>query len=131
MADTKPGEVAEADFGRLGLIWDAETGRRRLAWGMLVVLGYSRHSFLWPLFGQKLSDVIEGLESCWAFFGGIPRYLVLDNFPRAVVRTDPLNPRLTLRSNAVCPMSESDCLKVESSTIYRTCAARQEAGAWK
>jgi len=95
MADTKPGEVAEVDFGRLGLLWDAETGRRRLVWGMLVVLSYSRHSFLWPLFGQQLSDVIEGLEACWAFLGGIPRYLVLDNFPAAVTGTDPLNPRLT------------------------------------
>ena len=95
MADTKPGEVAEADFGRLGLMWDPESGRKRLAWGMLVVLGYSRHSFLWPLFSQQLGDVIEGLEATWAFFGGIPRYLVLDNFPAAVVGTDPLNPRLT------------------------------------
>jgi len=95
MADTKPGEVAEADFGRLGLMWDPRSGRRRLAWGMLVVLGYSRHSLLWPLFGQQLADVIEGLEVCWAFFGGIPHYLVLDNFPAAVVGTDPLNPRLT------------------------------------
>jgi transposase len=95
MADTKPGEIAEADFGRLGLVWDPQSGRRRLAWGMLVVLGYSRHSLLWPLFGQQLGDVIEGLEACWAFFGGIPRYLVLDNFPAAVVGPDPLNPRLT------------------------------------
>ena len=95
MADTLPGEVAEADFGRLGLMWDPESGRRRLAWGMLIVLSYSRHEFLWPLFRQQLVDVIEGLEACWAFFGGIPRYLVLDNFPAAVVGPDPLNPRLT------------------------------------
>jgi len=40
MADTSPGEVAEADFGRLVLMWDSQSGRRRLAWGMLVVLGY-------------------------------------------------------------------------------------------
>jgi hypothetical protein len=46
MPDTNPGEVAEADFGRLGLVWNPESGRRRLAWGMLVVLGYSRHHFL-------------------------------------------------------------------------------------
>jgi len=89
MADTEPGEVAEADFGRLGLMWDPHSGRRRRAWGMVTVLGYSRHEFLWPLFGQQLADVIEGLESTWAFFGGIPRYLVLDNFPAAVVGTDP------------------------------------------
>jgi hypothetical protein len=31
--------------------------RRRQVWGMLTVLGYSRHSFLWPLFNQQLSDV--------------------------------------------------------------------------
>ena len=61
MADTEPGEVAEADFGRLGLMWDPQSSRRRQAWGMVIVLGYSRHEFLWPLFGQQLADVIEGL----------------------------------------------------------------------
>ncbi len=29
MADTEPGEVAEADFGRLGLMWNPQSGRRR------------------------------------------------------------------------------------------------------
>jgi hypothetical protein len=95
MSDTDPGEMAEVDFGRLGLMWDAESGRRRVAWGMLIVLCHSRHSFLWPLFRQQLSDVIEGLEAGWAFFQGIPRYLILDSFPAAVVGADPLNPRLT------------------------------------
>jgi transposase len=95
MADTEPGEVAEGDFGRLGLMWDPQSGRKRQAWGMMIVLSYSRHGFLWPLFGQTLADVIEGLEATWAFFGGIPRYLVIDNFPAAVVGPDPLNPRLT------------------------------------
>jgi hypothetical protein len=46
--------MAEVDFGRLGLIWDPESGRKRQAWGMLTVLGYSRHSFLWSLFNQQL-----------------------------------------------------------------------------
>lgn len=95
MEDTEPGQVAEVDFGRLGLVRDPETGRRRLAWGMVIVMGYSRHSFVWPLYSQRLADVIEGLEATWAFFGGLPRYLVLDNFPAAVVGPDPLNPRLS------------------------------------
>jgi len=58
-------------------------------------MGYFCHSLLWPLFGQQLCDVIEGLDATWAFFGSIPRYLVLDNFPAAEVGTDPLSPRLT------------------------------------
>ena len=46
------------DFGRLGLIHDPDTGRRRTVWTLIVVLGYSRHSFVWPTHGQKLEDVI-------------------------------------------------------------------------
>ena len=95
MEDTPPGEVAEVDFGRLGLIHDPETGRRRTVSGLLVVLAYSRHSFLWPTFGQTLPDVIAGLESAWAFFGGIPKYLVIDNFPPGVATADPLHPVFT------------------------------------
>ena len=71
MEDTAPGEVAELDFGRLGLVHDPETGRRRTVWALIVVLGYSRHSFVWPTFSQKLEDVIVGLEAAWAFFGGV------------------------------------------------------------
>ena len=103
MAGTRPGEVAEMDFGRLGFIWDPEKGRRRLAWALVIVLVYSRHGsseltedcFVWPLFRQQLVDIIEGLEAAWAFFRGVPRYLVLDNFPAAVAGADPLHPRLT------------------------------------
>lgn len=95
MKDTEPGQVAEMDFGRLGLMWDHESGRKRLALGMVVTLAYSRHHFLWPLFGQTLAEIIEGLEACWTFFGGVPHYLVIDNFAAAVAGTDPLNPRLT------------------------------------
>ena len=95
MGESAPGEVAEMDFGRLGLIEDPETGRRRVVWALIIVLTYSRHSFVWPTFSQKLVDVIEGLEAAWAFFEGVPKYLVIDNFPAAVAGVDPLHPRLT------------------------------------
>ena len=95
MEDTPPGQVAEADFGRLGMITDPETGRRRALWAMVIVLCHSRHCFLWPMQRQTLEDVIAGLESAWAFFGGMPQYLVIDNFPAAVVDTNPLRPHLT------------------------------------
>lgn len=95
MEDTEPGQMAEMDFGRLGVMWDNQSGRKRLVQGMVVTLAYSRHHFLWPLFGQTLVEIIEGLEACWAFLGGVPHYLVIDNFTTAVAGTDPLNPRLT------------------------------------
>ena len=36
MEDTAPGEVAELDFGRLGLVPDPEMGRRRTVWALIV-----------------------------------------------------------------------------------------------
>ena len=84
MEDTPPGEVAEADFGRLGMITDPATGRRRAVWALIIVLGYSRHCFVWPTHGQMLEDIIAGLEAAWVCFGGVPRYLVIDNCPPAV-----------------------------------------------
>ncbi len=95
MEDTPPGEVAEADFGRLGLINDPAMGKRRVVWAMVIVLCHSRHCFVWPMVQHKLEDVIAGLEAAWAFFGGMPHYLVIDNFPAAVVGPDPLDPHFT------------------------------------
>jgi hypothetical protein len=90
-----PGEAAEFDFGRLGVLADAGTGRHRVVWTLVVVLCHSRHSFVWPLAQQTLVATIEGLEAGWRFFGGIPQRLILDNFPAAVAGTDPLAPQPT------------------------------------
>lgn len=53
MEDTEPGEVAEADFGHPGLIPDPETGRRKAVWAMVIVLGHSRHCFVWRFPGAQ------------------------------------------------------------------------------
>lgn len=95
LAETAPGEVAEMDFDKLGPLVDPATGKRRTVWALVVVLVYSRHAFVWPLFTQTLGEVIGGLEAAWRFFGGVPRRLVLDNFPAAVAGADPLAPKLT------------------------------------
>ncbi len=95
MSDTPPGEVAEADFGRLGMITDPATGKRKAVWAMVIVLCHSRHCFVWPMRSHQLEDVIAGLETAWAFFGGMPKYLVIDNFPAAVAGADPLHPHFT------------------------------------
>ena len=81
--------------GGWGFIDDPETGQHRTVWALIIVLSHSRHCFVWPTFSQKLEEVIAGLEAAWAFFGGIPKYLVIDNFPAAVAGADALHPRLT------------------------------------
>jgi len=96
MAPTAPGEVAEMDFGKLGTLINPLTGKRQVVYGLLVVLVYSRYTFLWPLLQQTVEATIEGLEQAWRFFGGgVPVRLIIDNFPAAVAGPDALNPRPT------------------------------------
>jgi len=92
MAECEPGELAEVDFGRLGLVPDPETGRRRVAWALSVVLVHSRHQYVHVTFSQKLPDVINGLEDAWLWFGGVPRRVAIDNMKTAVVKADRYDP---------------------------------------
>jgi len=62
------------DFGRLGLLWIRKAGEAAGLGDVDCVGLFSTQLFV-PLFNQQLSDVIQGLESTWAFLGGIPKYL--------------------------------------------------------
>lgn len=95
MADWPPGEVAEMDFGELGKLVDQTSGKRQRLWAMVIVLPASRHCFVWPMLQQTLEESIAALEAAWRFFGGIPKRVILDNFPAAIAGPDALEPRLT------------------------------------
>lgn len=91
-AESAPAEAAEIDFGRLGLIPDPHTGRRRLLWALVVVLIFSRHQYVHVTHTQTLRDILEGLEDAWSFFGGVPRRVVFDNPRTVVIKPDRYDP---------------------------------------
>jgi len=88
VAEPPPGEVAEVDFGVLGLWQDPATARRRRVYGLLVTLCFSRYAFLAISLRQDLAAVLDGLESAWVFFGGVVKRLVEDNLKPVVTRPD-------------------------------------------
>jgi hypothetical protein len=92
VAEAAPGELAEVDFGRLGLVWDRATERRRVLHALVVTLVHSRHQYVHVTYSQTLPDLIEGLEDAWVFFGGVPARVVLDNLKAAVIRPDRYDP---------------------------------------
>ncbi len=91
-AECAPGELAEVDFGRLGLVWDPESQRRRVAHALLVTLVYSRHQYVHATFAQTIPELIAGLEDAWEWFGGVPVRVVLDNLKAAVTKADRYDP---------------------------------------
>jgi transposase len=92
VADVAPGELAEVDFGRLGLVPDPATGRRRVLHALIVTLVHSRHQYVHVTHTQTLPDLLEGLEDAWTFFGGVPTRVVLDNLKAAVTKADRYDP---------------------------------------
>jgi transposase len=91
VADGKPGEEVQLDFGYLGMIADGDRRRRLHALVFTAVL--SRYCFVYLTFSQTTAAVIAGCEAAWAFFGGMFRVLVADNLKPVVDKADRLEPR--------------------------------------
>lgn len=92
LPEGQPGEVAEVDFGRLGLIPDPESGRQRVAYALIITLVFSRHQYVHITHSQQVRDLIAGLEDAWLSFGGVTQRLVIDNLAAAVTRADRYDP---------------------------------------
>lgn len=92
VVDGEPGGELQVDFGELGLMNDAESGRRRKVWALVFTAAYSRHTFVWLSFNQSLDTVIAGFEACWEFFGGVFKVVIPDNMATIVTKADRLEP---------------------------------------
>ncbi len=94
VVDGKPGQEVQVDFGRLGLVPEPATGRRRVAQGLIFTAVYSRHMFVYPTLRQTLEEVVAGFEAAWVFFGGVFAVVVPDNMKAIVDHADAVDPRL-------------------------------------
>jgi transposase len=92
--DPEPGSEVQVDFGRMGLVYDPATGRRRIAHALIFTAVYSRHLFVFLTFSQALGSLIEGFEAAWSFFGGVFKVVIPDNMKAIVDKADPINARL-------------------------------------
>ena len=91
VADGKPGEEVQIDFGYLGMIPAGD--RRRGLHALVFTAVFSRYCFVFLTFSQTTAAVIAGCEAAWAFFGGMFKVLVADNLKPVVDKADRLEPR--------------------------------------
>ena len=91
VADGKPGEEVQLDFGYLGMISDGD--RRRKLHALVFTAVLSRYCFVYLTFSQTTAAVIAGCEAAWSFFGGMFAVLVPDNLKPVVDKADRLEPR--------------------------------------
>jgi len=82
---TAPGEVAELDFGYLGM-FPGPLGTLVKTYGFVVVLLYSRLGFYAITYDQKLETLIHEIENAFLYFGGVPGNLKVDNMKTAILK---------------------------------------------
>lgn len=92
--DPPAGEEAQVDFFYVGLWDDPETGRRRKLYAFLLTLSHSRHQFLYPTPAEDSAAWLDGHVAAFAFLGGVPRRLVLDNLTAGITHADRYDPRV-------------------------------------
>ena len=90
--DLPPGEEAQVDFGYLGKWTDPVTGKARRVWAFVMVLAFSRHMFVRPVFHMDAKTWVECHLLAFEFFGGVPKRVALDNLKSGVLKPDIYDP---------------------------------------
>ena len=91
-----PGQCAQVDWGEYGSVAVGST-RRKLSF-FVMVLCYSRMMYVEFTLSQKMEQFLGCHQNAFAFFGGVPEKIMVDNLKSAVLKRlmgqDPvLNPR--------------------------------------
>jgi transposase len=84
--ETRPGEEAQVDFGYAGQMIDPETGELRKTWVFVVILSWSRHQYAEFVFDQKVETWLRLHRNAFAFLGGAPERVVIDNLKAGIIR---------------------------------------------
>lgn len=92
--DPPPGEEGQVDYGKLGLVFDPDSGRRRVLWAFVFVLSFCRHMFVRPTFKMDQAEWVAAHVAAAEFFGGLPRRLVPDNLKTGVIKPDLYDPKI-------------------------------------
>ena len=87
------GEIADVDYGYLGLVYDPKLKKNRKAWVFSMRLRFSRVAFRELSFDQNAASFFTAHVRAFEYFGGVPQKIVIDNLKAGVIHashTDPL-----------------------------------------
>lgn len=82
--ETQPGDQLQIDYGEKAVMLD---GKRTRIYFFVSKLGYSRRIFAKAYLNKKEASWLDGIESAFYYFGGLPITLVSDN-DRSLLRID-------------------------------------------
>ncbi len=84
--ECKPGAEAQVDFGYSGRMVEPATRQERKTWAFVMTLSWSRHQYVEFVFDQKIETWLRCHRNALAYFGGVPKRLVIDNLKAAITQ---------------------------------------------
>jgi len=84
--ETAAGEEAQVDFGYAGRMIDPATGEIRKTWAFVMTLSWSRHQYVEFVFDQKIPTWLRLHRNAFAFLGGVPQRVVIDNLKSGITK---------------------------------------------
>lgn len=90
--ETAPGDQLQIDFGERTVVI---AGVKERCYFFVATLGYSRRPHVRVFRHQRQAAWLDGLESAFRAFGGVPRTVLVDNAKPLVVRHDPATREVT------------------------------------
>ena len=75
----KPGEALLLDWGKLRDVKDEQTGKKRILWAFVGVLGYSRYMMVHLVWSNSTTETTMAIEGMLREIGGVPSRVTSDN----------------------------------------------------
>ena len=101
--EVPPGSEVQVDYGKMGLLLDPLTGKRRSVYAFIGTLSHSRHQYVEFVYKQNQKSFVASHVKMFEYFGGVPERIVLDNLKSGVIKPSLYNPVL---NNAYREMAE-------------------------
>ena len=92
--EVAPGTEVQVDFGKMGRWVDPQTQKKVTVCAFVMTLRYSRHQFVRWVVKQDLATWCQAHVAAFAFFGGVPHRIILDNLKDGVLKPDLYDPTL-------------------------------------
>ena len=74
-----PGEALIVDWGKLRHVKDPETGKKRILWMFVGILGHSRYLMVRLVWSNDVPITLIALEEMFREMGGVPKRIISDN----------------------------------------------------
>jgi hypothetical protein len=91
--ETPPGRMVQIDYGKMGLLYDRLTDKRRTVYAFIGTLSFSRHKYVEFVFKQDTKSFVRSHINMMHYFNGIPEIIVIDNLKNGVLKPDLYDPR--------------------------------------